>query len=69
MFLPIMFMLASITISTDDDLPAKSKNAPENKIESFWAGSRIQAAKTEAEDRNVPLIMVILKDGDPVCQQ
>ncbi|MDG2084572.1 MAG: hypothetical protein P8K66_06375 [Planctomycetota bacterium] len=69
MFLPIMFMLASITISTDVDLPTKSKNAPENKIESFWAGSSIQAAKTEAQDRNVPIIMVILKDGDLVSQQ
>jgi hypothetical protein len=43
--------------------PGKSKTDP-----GYWAGSDMKAAHAEARHRGVPFLLLIVRDGDPVCE-
>ena len=74
--LQLLLLAPLVEVDIDRVLPPNQDSIKEIRLPQlghseeapYWAGQNLQEARKEARNRRVPLILVVLRDGDPVCK-
>ncbi|MAJ29299.1 hypothetical protein CBD41_07745 [bacterium TMED181] len=77
LFFSISLLLSSLVAETPSASNSHAVNQDSNTAEEttpksapatdYWAGSDMEAAQKEAQRRSVPILLLIVRDGDPIC--